>query len=113
MQNRILKILLAAGVIVPLVLLLWPFAQWDGVMAVVLRILPAFCGQALLCGMGKHRWLKAVLPVLTGLLFLWGVYLFFASPHWSDATVGGLLADYAAPLMGCAAACILCRIKTK
>jgi len=113
MKNRILKILLTASVIVPLVLLLWPFAQWDGAMAAVLRILPAVCGQTLLCGMSKRRWLKVVLPILTGLIFLWGVYLFFTSSHWSDATFGGLLADYATPLMGCAAACVICRTKTK
>ena len=95
------NIIFAAGTILPLVLLFWPFARWGGIMALLLRVIPAVSAQLLLC-----RWekCKALPLVLTGLFALWGVYLFCTSPAWRYATVTGLFADYISPFLGCIAA---------
>ena len=96
--------LLIVGTVLPLVLLFWPFAQWGGSMSLLLRMLPAFSLQLLLCRFGRC---KALSLLLTGMLALWGTYLFCTSPSWVYATLGGLIADYISPFLACAAAYVL------
>ena len=100
------NILLIIAVVFPLILLFWPFAQWDGVMSVLLRAVPALAAQLLLCRMGKHPLIKAIPTLLTGALAAWGTYLYFTSPHWNNATVGDLIADYVSPFLCCLAVLI-------
>ena len=92
-------LLFAAGVVLPLAILFWPFASWHGLFALVLRMLPAAVLQYLFCSRAKRPWLEAAPLLLTVALAIWGTWLFFTSPHWADATVWGLLADYCSPAL--------------
>ena len=93
--------LLIMATIIPIVLLFWPFAQWNTVMAVILRIIPSLALQALLCRIGKTNIIKAIPALLTGAFAAWGTYLYFTSPHWSNATAGDLIGDYISPFICC------------
>lgn len=100
-MKKTTNILLVFAVIIPLVLLFWPFAEWNDAMSVILRIIPSVAVQVLLCRICKSNIVKAVPALLTGTFAAWGTYLFFTSPHWSNATVGGLIADYVSPFICC------------
>ena len=100
-MKKTTNILLVFAVIIPLVLLFWPFAEWNDAMSVILRIIPSVAVQVLLCRICKSNIVKAVPALLTGTFAAWGTYLFFTSPHWSNATVGGLIADYVSPFIWC------------
>ena len=93
--------LLVFAVIIPLVLLFWPFATWHGIMALILRIIPAIAVQALVCRVCRSNIVRAIPALLTGAFAAWGTYLFFTSPHWINATAGDLIADYVSPFIGC------------
>ena len=94
----ILLVCIALGFIV---LLFWPFAQWNDVMSVVLRVVPALAIQALICRIGKWNIIKAIPVVCTGAFAAWGTYLYFTSPHWAGATALDLIADYFSPFAAC------------
>ena len=100
-MKKTTNILLVFAVIIPLVLLFWPFAEWNDAMSVILRIIPSVAVQVLLCRICKSNIVKAVPALLTGAFAAWGTYLFFTSPYWSNATVGGLIADYVSPFICC------------
>ena len=100
-MKKTTNILLVFALIIPLVLLFWPFAEWNDAMSVILRITPSVAVQVLLCRICKSNIVKAVPALLTGAFATWGTYLFFTSPHWSNATVGGLITDYVSPFMCC------------
>lgn len=100
-MKKATNILLVFAVIIPLVLLFWPFAEWNDAMSVILRIIPSVAVQVLLCRYCKSNIVKAIPALLTGAFATWGTYLFFTSPHWSNATVGGLIADYVSPFICC------------
>ena len=112
-MKKLSNSLLVLAVIISLVLLFWPFAEWDGGMDLILRVLPAFGVQMLLCGGCKSNFVKAIPVLLTGALTAWGTYLFFTSPHWRDATVGDLMGDYISPFFGCIAGLLLCFLRRK
>ena len=57
--------LLVFAVIIPLVLLFWPFATWHGIMALILRIVPAIAVQALVCRVCRSNIIKAIPALLT------------------------------------------------
>ena len=76
MKNAI-NTLLVFAIILPLVLLFWPFATWHGIMALILRIMPAIAMQALVCRICKLNIVRAIPALLTGALAAWGTYLFF------------------------------------
>lgn len=105
--------LLIMATIIPIVLLFWPFAQWNTVMAVILRIIPSLALQALLCRIGKTNIIKAIPALLTGAFAAWGTYLYFTSSHWSNATVGGLIGDYVSPFICCILILITCILVKK
>ena len=100
-MKKTTNILLVFAVIIPLVLLFWPFAEWNDAMSVILRIIPSVAVQVLLCRICKSNIVKTVPALLTGTFAAWGTYLFFTSPHWSNATAGGLIADYVSPFICC------------
>ena len=100
-MKKVINTLLAFAVIIPLVLLFWPFATWHGIMALILRIIPAIAVQALVCRVCKSNIVRAIPALLTGALAAWGTYLFFTSPHWINATAGDLIADYVSPFICC------------
>ncbi len=112
-MKKTANILLAIAVVVPIMLLLWPFAAWDGAMSLILRVIPSLAVQVLLCRIGKRSIIKAIPALLTGAFAAWGTYLYFTSPHWSGATVGGLIADYVSPFICCIAALIVCLLIKK
>lgn len=90
--------MLLVGIVLPLVLLFWPFARWGTFLSLVLRVIPALCAQLLACRSGKRK----LLPLLlTGAFALWGTYLFLTSEAWGQASLGGLLADYVSPFLAC------------
>ena len=95
--------LLLAGAVVPLVLLLWPFAWWGGGMRLVLRVVSAVCIQLFLCHRGRWSAVTYLPLAATGILALWGTWLYVTSPHWAGATWTGLVADYHSPFLSCAA----------
>ena len=68
----------------------------------LLHILPALSIQWLLCRVSQSALVRGLPLLLTTALALWGLWLFLTSPHWSHATLGGYLADYVSPAMGCA-----------
>lgn len=93
---------LVVAIIVPVVLLFWPFAMWNDTMNVVLRVIPSLAAQVLLCRVGRWNFVKVIPAVLTGAFAAWGTYLYCTSPHWSNVTFwGGLIADYASPFISC------------
>lgn len=100
---------LMVAVIVPVVLLFWPFAMWNDAVSVILRVVPSLAVQVLLFRVVKWNVIK-ILPVLfTGAFAAWGTYLYCTSPHWSNATFwGGLIADYVSPFLSCLAVLIIC-----
>ena len=112
-MRKTINTILALTVIIPLVLLFWPFATWHGVMALILRIIPAVAVQALVCRICKSNFVRAIPALLTGALAAWGTYLFFTSPHWINATFGDLIADYVSPFIGCIAVLLVCFINKK
>ena len=113
-MKKTTNILLVFAIIIPLVLLFWPFAEWHGIVALILRIIPAIAVQALVCRICKSNIVKAVPALLTGTFAAWGTYLFFTSPHWSNATFwGGLIADYVSPFISCLVALIACLLIKK
>ena len=100
-MKKTTNILLVFAIIIPLVSLFWPFAEWSDAMSVILRIIPSVAVQVLFCRICKLNLVKAIPTFLTGVFAAWGTYLFFTSPHWSDATVGDLIGDYVSPFMCC------------
>lgn len=80
----------------------------DGLLVIAVVIL-SFAVQVLLLRVGKWNIVKA-LPVLIMMssFAVWGTYLYFTSPHWSNATFGGsLIADYTSPFISCLIALII------
>ena len=112
-MKKTTNILLVFAVIIPLVLLFWPFVEWNDAMSVILRIIPSVAVQVLLCRICKSYIVKAVPALLTGAFAAWGTYLFFTSPHWSNATVGGLIADYVSPFICCIIVLGVCLLMKK
>ena len=100
-MKKAINILLIAAVFVPTILLFWPFAIWNDVMLLIFRIIPSLALQILLCKVYKSNIVKTIPALFTGVFAAWGTYLFFISPHWSNATVGDLIADYVSPFICC------------
>ena len=93
---------LTTAVVVPVVLLFWPFAMWNDAMSLILRVIPSLAAQALFCRIGTWNIARGIPAVLTGAFAAWGTYLYFTSPHWSNATFwGSLIADYVSPFICC------------
>ena len=106
--------LLWFAVIVPVVLLFWPFAMWNDVMQLLLRVIPAFAMQVLMFRKGKWGIVKWIPVMLTGVLAGWGTYLYFTSGHWIHATFwGSLVADYVLPFLSCLVAMITCSLEKR
>lgn len=103
-MKKAIDVLLLIAVIVPVVLLFWPFVIWSDAMSLILRIIPSFAVQVLLCKVERYNILKVMPLVLTGVFALWGTYLYFTSSHWSNATWGDLIVDYVSPFICCAVA---------
>ena len=93
---------LLLGTVVPLVLHYWPFAYWSGTTLVILRIVSAFCGQTLLCRVGKRTAIQAIPLLITGALALWIGYLYLIPqlPTW--AVLRRLFWEYFSPFISCA-----------
>lgn len=100
-MDRTRNALLFAGATLPLALLLWPFAGWGAGMSLALRVISALCAQALACRAGSRPLTRALPLLAAGLLAGWGVCLYLTSPHWAQATLGDLLADYVSPFLAC------------
>ena len=114
-MKKTINILLVVALIIPIVLLFWPFAMWNDVISLILRVIPSLAVQVLLFRVGKWNIVKALPILLTGAEAVWGTYLYFTSPHWSNATFwGSLIADYVSPFISCLvalAACLLIKEK--
>ena len=100
-MKKTTNILLVFAVIIPFVLMFWPFAEWNNVMAIILRIIPSVTVQVLLCRVNSLNIVKVMPSLITGAFALWGTYLYFTSPHWNNATVSELIADYVSPFICC------------
>jgi len=48
-MKKAVQYLLLAGTLMPLILLLCPFAQWGEAASLLLRVIAALCAQALFC----------------------------------------------------------------
>ncbi len=103
MKKATVNILCSFGIVLPLILLLWPmpFILWHPMAATILRMIPAVSAQILFCSVAKFMWIRIVPFVLTGLLAGWGTLLYFTSKSWVDSTFMGLLTDYISPFIGC------------
>ena len=99
---------LVVAVIIPLVLLFWPFVMWNDTMDLILRVVPSLATQVLLCRIGRWKIVKAIPATLTGVFAAWGIYLYCTSPHWSNATLGGLVINYISPFICCVIVLITC-----
>ena len=113
-EKKIIDALLVIAVIIPVVLLFWPFVMWKDLMSVILRVIPSFAVQVLLLRVGKWNIIK-VLPILiAGMFAVWGTYLYFTSPHWANATFwGSLIADYVSPFISSLVALFVCILVKK
>lgn len=107
-MKKMINVILVVAVLVPVVLLFWPFVSWNDVMSLILRVIPCLALQILTYGVGKRNIVKALPTVISGGFAAWGVFLFSFSSHWSDATLGALIADYVSPFIACAIALIAC-----
>ena len=112
-MKKAINTLLVFAVIIPLVLLFWPFATWHGIIALILRIIPAIAVQALVCRIYKSNIVRAIPALLTGAFAAWGTYLFSTSLHWSNTTVGDLIIDYVSPFVGCIVVLLACLLTKK
>ena len=113
-MKKTINTLLAVTVIIPIVLLFWPFAMWNNIMLVILRVIPSFAVQILLFRVGKWNIIKIIPILITGIFATWGTYLYFTSPHWVNATFwGSLIADYVSPFISCLSALIVCILAKK
>lgn len=95
-----------AGMVIPLIVLLWPFMVYDPFWSTLLRVVSAISGQLLFCSIAKRRWVEALPVILTAGFAVWGTLLYCTSDAWKDAALSGLLMDYVSPLIGCMAAWI-------
>lgn len=100
-MKKTIHTLLVIAAVVSVVLLFWPFAEWNDTMTLILRMVPALAVQALLCGTCKSKILTFLPALLTGTFAAWGTYLYFTSPHWANATAADLIADYVSPFICC------------
>ena len=107
-MKRVVNILLTVAIVVPVVLLFWPFVTWNNAMSVILRIIPSLAVQVLLCKIGRVSVVKALPTLFTGAFAAWGTYLYFTSSHWCNATIWDLLTDYVSPFICCVLALIAC-----
>ena len=74
-MKKMVDALLTVAVVIPVVLLFWPFAMWNDVMSLILRIIPSLAGQILLCRIEKWNIVKALPALFTGAFAAWGTYL--------------------------------------
>jgi len=65
-MKKAINILLVIAVVVPFVLLFWPFIIWNGTMSLILRIISSLSIQLLLYRVGKYAIIKVVPLLLTG-----------------------------------------------
>jgi hypothetical protein len=65
MKKNIVNLLLVLGVIVPVVMLLWPFVSWGDGMSLILRLIPSLSAQLLFCRVAKHKAIEAIPFLLT------------------------------------------------
>lgn len=107
MKKRMNELLVVA-VIVPVVLLFWPFVRWNDAMSVILRVIPSLAAQILLYRIGKRGIIKVLPMLIAGAFAAWGMFLFSFSSHWSNTTLGCLVADYVSPFISCVIALIAC-----
>ena len=113
MQKTINRMLVIIS-IVSMILLMWPFAMWNDVMLLILRIISTLAIQILLCRVGKYTIIKMIPLLLTGGMAARGTYLFYTSPHWNNATFwGSLMADYVSPFICCVVTIIIWRFSKK
>ena len=113
-EKKIIDALLVIAVIIPIVLLFWSFVMWNDLMSVILRVIPSFAVQVLVLRVGKWNIIKALPILITGIFAVWGTYLYFTSPHWSNATFwGSLIADYASPFISCLVTLLVCILVKK
>lgn len=113
-MNKAIDALLVAAVIIPVALLLWPFAMWNDSMLLLLRIIPAIAAQVFLFRVGKRNIVKTLPVLVAGAIAAWGTYLWCTSPHWNSAAFwGDLIADYVSPFIACLLALIACILAKK
>ena len=107
MRKSTINILCGVGIILPLILLFWPmpYSMWNPFVSTLLRVISAISAQLLFCRFRKNTWLQVIPLVLTGFLAGWGIFLYFTSESWLDATFIGLIADYVSPFIVCAIVC--------
>jgi len=108
-MKKAATIFLLTALILPVVLLMWPFAEWNDLMSLILRVIPSAAGQMLLCRFSESTIVELFPSMLTGAFAAWGTYLFLISPHWSNASVGDLIPDYISPFFSCIVVLILFR----
>ena len=103
MKKYTINILCGIGILIPLILLFWPmpYNMWNPLVSTLLRMIPAILAQVLFCRFRKTAWLQIIPLVLTGLLAGWGIFLFFTSEFWVDASLIDLLSDYISPFISC------------
>ena len=102
-MKKEINVALVMAVVLPVVLLFWPFAMWNDGMSLFLRIIPSVAIQVLFCRIGTYRVIKLLPLILSGSFAAWGTYLFFTSAHWVNATAWNLIADYLSPCICCMA----------
>lgn len=106
--------LLVVAIIIPVVLLFWPFAMWNDGMSLMLRVIPAFAAQVLLFQIGRWNAVRVLPALAAGTVAAWGTYLWFTSPHWRNATFwGSLMGDYVSPFLACVVALAVCVLATR
>lgn len=102
MKKVIVNVLLVLGMIVPVVMLFWPFVSWGDTMSLILRIISSLSAQLLFCRVAKHRAVEAIPFLLTGAFALWATDLYMTSPSWSNTSFWkDYVADCLSPFLCC------------
>lgn len=112
-MKKILNVFLVVAIVVPTVMIFWPFAMWNDAMSLILRVIPSFALQILLFRVGKWNIIKALPILITGFFAALGLYRCFNSQSWSNATFGGIVADYVSPFLSCVIALVICLVVKK
>lgn len=86
-MKKMINEILVIAVLVPVVLLFWPFVSWNDAMSLILRVIPCLALQILMYRVGKRIIVKILPTLIAGGFAAWGVFLFSFSSHWSDATL--------------------------
>lgn len=77
------------------------FTALSPFLALCLKIVGTLCCQWFFLRISRNKLVQAVPLMVSGILAVWGFFLFLTSPSWIHATFSDFLADYASYAIVC------------